>query len=180
MYRTNSLSIKAALDKEMRRNLITIPEEKYDEFMADLARRQRLNTPEELYAAIGYGGIQLSRLMIKIKDEYTKLLKEQSPAEVLQVPIKKQKSSEGVIVEGLDNCLVKFAKCCNPLPGDDIIGFITRGFGVSIHKRSCSNARAGQKYKVWSSPVRHLHLGRCTRKNQTNSDFGIEINNKGT
>ena len=134
---------KAALDKEMRRNLITIPEEKYDEFMADLARRQRLNTPEELYAAIGYGGIQLSRLMIKIKDEYTKLLKEQSPAEVLQVPIKKQKSSEGVIVEGLDNCLVKFAKCCNPLPGDDIIGFITRGFGVSIHKRSCSNARAG-------------------------------------
>ena len=111
----------------MRRNLITIPEEKYDEFMADLARRQRLNTPEELYAAIGYGGIQLSRLMIKIKDEYTKLLKEQSPAEVLQVPIKKQKSSEGVIVEGLD----------------DIIGFITRGFGVSIHKRSCSNARAG-------------------------------------
>ena len=68
--------------------------------MADLARRQRLNTPEELYAAIGYGGIQLSRLMIKIKDEYTKLLKEQSPAEVLQVPIKKQKSSEGVIVEG--------------------------------------------------------------------------------
>ena len=134
---------KAALDKEMRRNLITIPEEKYDEFMADLARRQRLNTPEELYAAIGYGGIQLSRLMIKIKDEYTKLLKEQSPAEVLQVPIKKQKSSEGVIVEGLDNCLVKFAKCCNPLPGDDIIGFLTRGFGVSIHKRSCSNARAG-------------------------------------
>ena len=134
---------RAALERELRRNLITIPEEKYDEFMADLARRQRLNTPEELYAAIGYGGIQLSRLMIKIKDEYTKLLKEQSPAEVLQVPIKKQKSSEGVIVEGLDNCLVKFAKCCNPLPGDDIIGFITRGFGVSIHKRSCSNARAG-------------------------------------
>ena len=134
---------KAALEKELRRNLVTIPAEKYDAFMADLARRQRLNTPEELYAAIGYGGLQLSRLMIKIKDEYARLLKEKDPAEVLSVPIKKHKASEGVIVEGLDNCVVKFAKCCNPLPGDDIIGFITRGFGVSIHKRSCPNASSG-------------------------------------
>lgn len=134
---------KAALEKELRRNLVTIPAEKYDAFMADLARRQRLNTPEELYAAIGYGGLQLSRLMIKIKDEYARLLKEKDPAEVLSVPIKKHKASEGVIVEGLDNCVVKFAKCCNPLPGDNIIGFITRGFGVSIHKRSCPNASSG-------------------------------------
>ena len=134
---------KAALEKELRRNLVTIPAEKYDAFMADLARRQRLNTPEELYAAIGYGGIQLSRLMIKIKDEYARLLKEKDPVEVLNIPIKKHKASEGVIIEGLDNCVVKFAKCCNPLPGDDIIGFITRGFGVSIHKRSCPNASSG-------------------------------------
>ena len=134
---------KAALEKELRRNLVTIPADKYDAFMADLARRQRLNTPEELYAAIGYGGLQLSRLMIKIKDEYARLLKEKNPVEVLDVPIRKHKASEGVIVEGLDNCMVKFAKCCNPLPGDDIIGFITRGFGVSIHKRSCPNACGG-------------------------------------
>ncbi len=135
---------KAALEKEMRRNLVNIPDDQYDAFMLDLARRQRLNTTEELYAAIGYGGVQLSRLMIKIKDEYTKLLKEQAPAEVPPpVTIKKQKSSDGVVVEGIDNCLVKFAKCCNPLPGDDIVGFITRGFGVSIHKRTCGNAQAG-------------------------------------
>ena len=57
--------------------------------------------------------------------------------------MKKQKSSEGVIVEGLDNCLVKFAKCCNPLPGDAIVGFITRGFGVSIHKKDCPNVQIG-------------------------------------
>ena len=57
------------------------------------------------------------------------------------MPIKKIKSSDGVIVEGLDNCLVKFAKCCNPLPGDDIVGFVTRGFGVSIHKRDCKNVQ---------------------------------------
>lgn len=139
----NIVNGKEDLDRELRANLLYNGFYENEEVQKNTLNKFSFNTVDELYAAIGYGGIQLSRLMIKIKDEYTKLLKEQSPAEVLQVPIKKQKSSEGVIVEGLDNCLVKFAKCCNPLPGDDIIGFITRGFGVSIHKRSCSNARAG-------------------------------------
>ena len=111
--------------------------------MTDMARRMRLNTPEELYAAIGYGGIQLSRLMIRIKDEVAKQAREAAPPAVTTVPIRKQKATEGVIVEGLDNCPIKFAKCCNPLPGDEIVGFITRGFGVSIHKKDCANARAG-------------------------------------
>lgn len=134
---------KAALDKELRRNLINLQDDKYDEFMTDLARRQRLNSAEELYASIGYGGTQLSRLMIKIKEEYARIENERGPKDIMNIPIKKQKASEGVIVEGLDNCLVKFAKCCNPLPGDDIIGFVTRGFGVSIHKRDCENVNLG-------------------------------------
>ena len=135
---------KAALEKELRRNLINIPDDKYEGFMADMARRMRLNTAEEMYASIGYGGIQLSRLMIRIKEEYAKAFKPAPPAAIVtDVPIKKQKASEGVIVEGIDNCLVKFAKCCNPLPGDAIVGFITRGFGVSIHKADCVNARHG-------------------------------------
>lgn len=134
---------KAALEKEMRRNLITVPEDKYDEFMTEIAHRMRLNTVEEMYAALGYGGIQLSRLMIRVKDEYSKLVRENTPTTVFKVPLKKHKSSEGVLVEGMDDCLVKFAKCCNPLPGDDIIGFVTRGFGVSIHKRDCPNVRMG-------------------------------------
>ncbi len=134
---------KAALEKELRRNLINVPDDKYEDFLAEIARRQRLNTVEEMYAAIGYGGLQLSRLMIKIKEEYAKLVKEDQPVAALKIPIKKTKSSDGVVVEGLDNCLIKFAKCCNPLPGDAIVGFVTRGFGVSIHKRDCPNARAG-------------------------------------
>lgn len=136
---------KAALEKEMRRNLINIPEDKQEEFMAEMARRQRLNTVEELYAALGYGGLQLSRLMIKIKDEYARITREQTPVVMTEVPIRSQKSSKDVQVEGIDNCLVKFSKCCNPLPGDAIVGFITRGFGVSIHKRDCVNARIGME-----------------------------------
>ncbi|MEG0762468.1 MAG: bifunctional (p)ppGpp synthetase/guanosine-3',5'-bis(diphosphate) 3'-pyrophosphohydrolase [Oscillospiraceae bacterium] len=139
----NIIEGKAALDKELRRNLINLSDDKYDEFMQDMARRQRLNSADELFASIGYGGMQLSRLMIKIKEEYTRIERERDPKDIFDIPIKKHKSSEGVIVEGLDNCLVKFAKCCNPLPGDNIVGFVTRGFGVSIHKRECENVNLG-------------------------------------
>ena len=137
---------KNALDKELRRNLIT-PGDTYDEFMTELARRSKYNNSEELFAAIGYGGIQLSKVIFKAKDIWTKIQKEREQAEqpvekqIVTAPVKKPKSSNGVIVEGLDNFLVKFSKCCSPLPGDEIVGFITRGFGVSIHKKSCVNAR---------------------------------------
>ncbi len=75
--------------------------------------------------------------------------KEKDPKVAFQIPVKKQKNPDGVVVEGLDNCLVKFAKCCNPLPGDRIIGFITRGYGVSIHKQDCINVRAAAGDPRW-------------------------------
>lgn len=141
---------KAALDKELRRAQISIPQNDFDEFMETVARRQRLNTAEEMYAAIGYGGILISRLMPRIKEEYAKLVKTSDPIETFSIPEpKKQKASEGVIVEGMDNVLIKFAKCCNPLPGDPIVGFITRGFGLSIHKADCSNARDAKTSPRW-------------------------------
>ena len=140
---------KAALDKELRRNLISIPEGEYNNFMLEVARKQRMNTVEEMYAAIGYGGLQMSRLILRIKEEYNRMMKEQDPKVVFQIPVKKQKNPDGVVVEGLDNCLVKFAKCCNPLPGDRIIGFITRGYGVSIHKQDCVNVRAAGEDPRW-------------------------------
>ena len=135
---------RAALEREMRRNLITVPDDKWDEFMAEIARRQRLNSADEMYAALGYGGLQISRLMGKIKDEYGKLKAgdEKAANQMADIPLKKYKGSDGVVVEGIDNCPVKFAKCCSPLPGDEIVGFITRGFGVSIHKKDCQNAQA--------------------------------------
>ena len=77
--------------------------------------------------------------MPRFKEDYSKLNKPDEAAIKIVQPKKRTKSSEGVVVEGIDNCLIKFSRCCNPLPGDDIIGFITRGYGVSIHTRSCTN-----------------------------------------
>ncbi len=143
----NIVEGKNALEKELRRNLINLTDDIYDEFMDDLGRRSKYNNKEELFAAIGYGGIQISKIIFKAKDMWNKIQKEREASEqplqqqVVTAPVKKPKSSNGVIVEGLDNCLVKFSKCCSPLPGDEIVGFITRGFGVSIHKKSCVNAQ---------------------------------------
>ena len=135
---------KDAFEKELRRNLMVIPPEQYDEFMSNLARRNHCNSVDEMYAAIGYGGLQLARILPKLKEEYTRL-KATEPKPLPTVDIKRVHSSDGVVVEGIDNCPIKFAKCCSPLPGDDIIGFVTRGFGVSIHKRDCTNVQQSVK-----------------------------------
>ena len=133
-----------ALEREMRRNLMTLSDEQRPVFMEALARRNRCNSVEEMYAAIGYGGLQISRMLPKLKEEYTRL--QATEPRPVTVELKRMHSSEGVVVEGIDNCPIKFAKCCSPLPGDEIVGFVTRGFGVSIHKRDCANARESMRH----------------------------------
>ena len=135
-----------ALAKELRREGIAIPDDKLDEFVGGCCRRMRQNSAEDLYAAIGYGGITIANCMPKFKEEYQKLKAAEVPVtELPKVDLRKVHSTDGVVVEGFDNTPIKFAKCCNPLPGDPIVGFITRGFGVSIHKASCANATASMK-----------------------------------
>ena len=136
----NIVEGKAELEREFKRNNILLTNEELQEFLLAISKKQHCNSVEDLYAAIGYGGVQLWRIMPRIKEEYLKRKKPVQP--ILPKPtaeVQKIKTSSGVIIEGVDNCLVKFSKCCNPLPGDEIIGFITRGYGVSIHKRSCYN-----------------------------------------
>ena len=138
---------KAVLERELRANLV------YDAFQTAEMQElicSRMNVPnlEELYAGIGYGGVALSRVIAKVKDEAARIkaaeAKEAKLAAQAQRP-RKSIANSGVIVEGLDNCLVKFAKCCAPIPGDSIIGFITRGYGVSVHRQDCANARASSR-----------------------------------
>ena len=130
---------KAQIEREFKRNFIRLNEAEYIEFIEKAAERQHCKDIDDFYAAIGYGGISLVRLMPRFKEDYSKLNKPDEAAIKIVQPKKRTKSSEGVVVEGIDNCLIKFSRCCNPLPGDDIIGFITRGYGVSIHTRSCTN-----------------------------------------
>lgn len=128
------------LEREFKRNGINLSESEYPEFFKSLTVKKQYNTLDDFYAAIGYGGIQLWKIMPRIKDEYQKLYATDiENITVPPAPVKRTKSSSGVIIEGDDGVLVKLSNCCNPLPGDPIIGYITRGYGVSIHKRSCTN-----------------------------------------
>ena len=143
----NIVEGKDIVDREFHRNFIRLAGEKYDEFVRKIALRQHFSDTDEFYAAVGYGGIQISRLMPGIKDEYNRNWKEdketERPAPVSADRMRKTApSSNGIIVEGIDNCLIKTAKCCSPLPGEEIVGFITRGHGLTIHRRSCINVPA--------------------------------------
>ncbi len=136
----NIVEGKAELEREFRRNGIEMSDSELAALLEKIGAKQNCVTADDVYSAIGYGGIQLWKIMPKIKEDYMK--DKRPPVAVPAQPPAKQtpkKPVGGVTVDGMDNCLIKFSRCCNPLPGDDIIGFITRGFGVSIHKRTCSN-----------------------------------------
>lgn len=129
---------KEEIEREFKRNTIPLEED----ILKEAAARAHVDTVDDLYAAVGYGGVSTSKIIQRIKDSQARA-QAAAPAiltsdeNIEQTNTRSRK--KGVIVEGVDNCLIKFAQCCNPLPGDPIIGFVTRGFGVSIHKQDCVN-----------------------------------------
>ncbi len=141
----NIVEGKAEFDRELRKYGIIIPEKELEDFLKKVNLKIQVNSLEDFYAAIGYGGIQLWKIMPRIRELYQKIYgksaTEFTPKTSAELP-KDKKVGSGVIVEGMDDVLIKFSKCCNPVPGDDIIGFITRGYGVSIHNRNCRNVPA--------------------------------------
>ncbi|MBS5145460.1 MAG: bifunctional (p)ppGpp synthetase/guanosine-3',5'-bis(diphosphate) 3'-pyrophosphohydrolase [Butyricicoccus pullicaecorum] len=150
----NIIKGKEDLDRELRANLLYNGFYDSEEVIQNTLNKFSYQNIDEMYAAIGYGGITLTKVINKVKDEVGRLRRaaeraekaEQMVAQPQPQPEKKSKHSQsGVIVEGIDNCLVKFARCCTPIPGDDIIGFITRGYGVSIHRRDCVNVRVNEE-----------------------------------
>ncbi len=127
------------LEREFKRNSIQIT----PELLEETAKRSRFGSVDDLYAAIGYGGVSMSKIIQRIKESQIRAQKEQAQtlptSEEISEATNRRSRRKGIIIEGVDNCLIKFAQCCNPLPGDPIIGFVTRGFGVSIHKQDCVN-----------------------------------------
>lgn len=151
----NIVKGKEDLDRELRANLLYNGFYENEEVMQNTLNKFIFQNVDEMYAAIGYGGITITKVINKVKDEVGRIRRaaeraekaEQMVAQAQQPEKKNHHSQSGVIVEGIDNCLVKFARCCTPIPGDDIIGFITRGYGVSIHRRDCVNVRINEEDK---------------------------------
>ncbi len=141
---------KSAVDSELRRYNTPYTEAQRNEIVENVGKRSGFNTADDVYNTIGYGGLPMSKIASKLHDEFERLVRPEPEAPVITdvehvqlAKAPKTGKGSGVIVDGEAGCLVKFAKCCNPLPGDSIVGFITKGYGISVHKRDCPNAVAG-------------------------------------
>lgn len=131
----------SALEYELKSLGVSLDDPQTDEQLLNVAENMHFTDIDDMYAAIGYGGASAQKIAVKVRDMIIRI---KNTEEIRIVPQSKKRVSDGgVSVEGIDNCLIKFAKCCNPLPGDFIVGFITKGYGVSIHNINCPNARRG-------------------------------------
>ncbi len=133
---------RASFEAEMKRAGLSMTALNDEETVAAILKKMSFATLDDMYAAIGYGGLTALRAVNRVRDELIKINKPlpKTPLDKLVQTDKKRVSSvNGVVVEGIDNCLVKFSRCCTPVHGDDIVGFITRGYGVSIHRSDCPN-----------------------------------------
>ncbi|MGE4483856.1 MAG: bifunctional (p)ppGpp synthetase/guanosine-3',5'-bis(diphosphate) 3'-pyrophosphohydrolase [Oscillospiraceae bacterium] len=133
---------KASFEAELRRAGMTMADISGDEIQALILKKLAFPSFEELYAAIGYGGMSAQKAVNRIHDELRQLEKSEARQEKTNwqaKPAKLTKAIHGIMVEGIDNCLIKFSRCCTPVPGDSVVGFITRGYGVSVHRTDCLN-----------------------------------------
>ena len=141
---------RASFEAEMKHCGIPMKDVTAPENLPGLLKRVSFGSLDEMYAAIGYGGFTAQKAVNRMRDELMRIQKQHqaekqatetvAPGVTRPAVPKRSRSEQGIIVEGLDNCLVKFSKCCTPVPGDDIVGFITRGYGVSVHRCDCPNA----------------------------------------
>ncbi|MBQ3063195.1 MAG: bifunctional (p)ppGpp synthetase/guanosine-3',5'-bis(diphosphate) 3'-pyrophosphohydrolase [Clostridia bacterium] len=147
---------KAALELELKKFGRATNESQRAEVFAATAQRLGYATADDLFNTIGYGGLTVSKVTARLREEFDKIVRPEvvpePPKEVLvpsQVRVAERprhmRHNSGIVVDGEHGCQVKFAKCCNPLPGDAVIGFITKGFGISIHKVDCPNVESGMK-----------------------------------
>lgn len=149
----NIVAGKAMVDAEFKRYKRVYTEAQRNEIVATVGQRIGFMSADDLYNTLGYGGISIAKVAGKLHDEFDRCIavpEEETKEELTVDKVKTYapkniKSNSGIVVDGAHGCLVKFAKCCNPLPGDEVIGFITKGYGISIHKHDCPNVIEGRK-----------------------------------
>ena len=137
---------KDLIEKEIKRIGMDYSELFKTEFVQGALNRYKFNSVEDMYASVGFGAISSGKVIARILEEYRKVHKEENVQEKIEELSKAKQnqvkaSKTGIVVEGIDNCLVKLSKCCNPVPGDNIVGYITKGRGVSVHRADCKNLK---------------------------------------
>ncbi len=154
----NIIEGKLEVERELKKHGKSFTDAQKDEIVRNVSNRAGYNEVDDFYNNIGYGGVAVSKFSNKLREELERVVAPEPEAKEIVETLVTEKSKyaeekrqretakdaiQSVIVDSIDNCEVRFAKCCNPLPGDSIIGFVTRGFGVSVHKYDCPNAKAG-------------------------------------
>ena len=146
----NIVNGRQSFESELKRTGVSLKELLADENVPNVLKKLSFNSVDDMYAAIGYGGVTALKVIGRLREDIQRILHQHQAERQAEVPVAGQpevmrpavpqrKGEHGIIVEGLSNCLGKFSKCCSPVPGDDIVGFITRGYGVSVHRADCPN-----------------------------------------
>ena len=147
---------RASFESELKRAGVSIKELTTDENLPHILKKLSYNTLDDMYAAIGYGGVTALKVVGRLREDIMRIVAARSQDTPAAEPVKHEtkpvqpvrtKAVQGIVVEGMSNCLVKFAKCCTPVPGDEVVGFITRGQGVSVHRCDCPNAAPERRTK---------------------------------
>ena len=148
----NIVNGRQSFEAELKRTGVTLKELTSEENLPSVLKKLCYNSLDDMYAAIGYGGVTALKVMGRLREDIQRILHQHQAERQAEVPVADQpqqtrpavpqhpKGEQGIVVEGLTNCLVKFSKCCTPVPGDKIVGFITRGYGISVHRADCPNA----------------------------------------
>ena len=174
----NIVNGRQSFESELKRTGVSLKELLADENVPNVLKKLSFNSVDDMYAAIGYGGVSALKVMGRLREDIQRILHQHQAERQAEVPVADQpqqtrpavpqrpKGEQGIVVEGLTNCLVKFSKCCTPVPGDKIVGFITRGYGISVHRADCPNAdparrkpeEAGRWINVsWGSDTRESY-----------------------
>ena len=137
---------KDIIEKEVKKLGLKNSDLLKPEWLQNVLNRYKFASLDDMYASIGFGGISGNKVIARLLEEYKKEHEEEDLEKTIEElatakPVKTKPSKTGVVVKGIDNCLVKLSKCCNPLPGDEIVGYITKGRGVSVHRTDCPNLK---------------------------------------